>query len=994
MWIDMKRTLIFFVAGISLLSACRKEGPAEPSVPISVTFHVSAEQKADASKVHLTDVPEMLWDDDDSLAVFDGSGKNLFRLSARQGAEASFVGQVSGSAVSFAAVCPWSAAGNWSDGFVTVTIPSEQCVPDGMNADPAALLCVASATSENRQLSFRNLFSLIKVSIPSSAAGKVSSLVLRGKSGEKLAGTLSVKPGAVPVITPVSAVSSVTLRPASGGTFAAGDYFFAVIPVQFTAGFVIDMTRKDGCSASKETDKPLSLARNEGSNLADVVTGLNWTTTLSTREQLFAWNANYSSWTADDVVTLGADIDMGMQEWTPHTFRGTFDGRGHKLYHINVANVQYAGFFSDLYGTVSNLTLGTADGEVYDGSSLVRHETTTITGWSYVGSVAGRLLNPGSVSGVTNFVPIELGAGDTQKCCMGGIVGYSSSKAEWTFDACVNHGDISNLADASSVNTNVVGGIVSKCDAATGIRQCISDGRIIIDNPKVQWIGGIIGATNGFAAIDNSASGTFVIRLEDCTHSGSIELRRAYSPCVGGVTGLLCGADLLRCANTGSVTSSMASELKIGGIAGKFDKFNACTLTDCTNGSADDWQKGRLTYAAATGTAYAYMGGILGNAPSAATGALTLTRCNNYAELVTEHGYVRELGGISGRLNLSGCDFLMEDCHNYGTIRNNSAVEAGENTVAGLVANLTCKNAAAVSILNCSNEAPVRSDKPCSANGYLGGLVGTGNRVYLKNCVNKGAVTANAVRSSYMVGGIAAFLSAGTVEGCANSGDVYDKMTSYCSGKYRTVGGVLGRADKSSVVSGCTNTGAVSADFNTNNQLAAVGGIWADPRGGAVCRDNVNRGAVRATNVSSTSPHAFAGGIIGSDNETSGGAVVISGNVNEADIKAVTNSAAAKIGAGGLSGRLVMSDPAGIADNSVLSGSITCLSAGAAVSAADTGGPGAACGICELDGTWPITVGSSLTVEGKRYADVQSSVMSLSLWACPLNRGSITVTLQ
>ena len=204
-------------------------------------------------------------------------------------------------------------------------------------------------------------------------------------------------------------------------------------------------------------------------------------------------------------------------------------------------------------------------------------------------------------------------------------------------------------------------------------------------------------------------------------------------------------------------------------------------------------------------------------------------------------------------------------------------------------------------------------------------------------------------------------------------------------------GGGLGKLLSGSTVARCTNDGTVTLSTDAINGFA--GGILGVANG-TTLKYCVNRGAVRATNVSSTSPHAFAGGIIGSDNETSGGAVVISGNVNEADIKAVTNSAAAKIGAGGLSGRLVMSDPAGIADNSVLSGSITCLSAGAAVSAADTGGPGAACGICELDGTWPITVGSSLTVEGKRYADVQSSVMSLSLWACPLNSGSITVTLQ
>ncbi|MBQ9597436.1 MAG: hypothetical protein IJR34_04210 [Bacteroidales bacterium] len=978
-----KRIAWMFFCLPALFAACQKEVAEPEGDRVPAVFMAGMEPE---SKVSINTQASLRWQDEDSLAVFDGTGKNLFLLSENDGVSASFCGTVSSSASSYSDVYPYSAGLGLSSGKLTLTLPSEQYVPAGACADPRALVCVARTTSSAKSFAFRNVFGLVKVRVPSS--GAVTAIVLRGKNNEILSGRGTVTPNDAPEFTPVQGQNSVTLRPAVGETLAAGDYFLAVAPVTMTAGFSLDLVRVDGSTATKSSDKSLAIARNAGSNLDDIVTGVVWNTHILTREQLFAWNDNYSSWTANDVVTLDADIDMNMQTWTPHTFRGTFDGQGHKLYNISIENVTYAGLFSAVYGSVSNLVLGSSDGIRYDGRSRCFHETTTTTGWSYIGSVAARLMSGGSLRNIVNYMTLELGAGDTQKCCMGGIAGYCSSQVQWSFDGCRNEGAIRNLATTSSVVNNVVGGIVSKCDVATGLRGCTNKGTITIENPKVQWIGGIIGATNGYAAIDNTSSGTFVIRVEDCVNEGAIELLQAYSPCVGGIAGLLCGAEIIRCTNTGSIVSSAPSELKIGGIAGKFDKFNDCSLTDCTNGSPSNHSLGSLSYLAVGGTSYAYVGGILGNAPSAATGSLTMTGCRNYANLTTNHAYTRELGGIAGRLNLSGCSFSMTDCHNQGAIRNNAIEDVGENTVAGLVAYLLGK-ASACTIDHCSNGAGVSSNKPCITNGYLGGLVANGSKVVIQNSTNSGNVASEGAASSYMVGGIAGYLTNSTIQGCSNNAAVSDKMTAYCKDKYRTTGGILGRGQTSVRVEGCTNTGTVTGEFNTNNQLAAVAGIWGDPRGGCVCIGNVNKGAVVAANESTTNPYAFAGGVIGSDNESSGGAVTISGNINEANVTASTVKTAKMIGAGGLFGYLATSDPAGIsADNVSRSGAIHAVSADS-VPASTLGGAGAVCGVHKLESAWSCQVGMAVSVDGKTYSQVSETSLTLMPWICPLNSGGI-----
>ena len=68
------------------------------------------------SKVNLGSGLKPCWQDSDSLAVFDGSGRNLFIVSDNFGSSATFGGNVAEGATQFDAIYPYVAARSASAG--------------------------------------------------------------------------------------------------------------------------------------------------------------------------------------------------------------------------------------------------------------------------------------------------------------------------------------------------------------------------------------------------------------------------------------------------------------------------------------------------------------------------------------------------------------------------------------------------------------------------------------------------------------------------------------------------------------------------------------------------------------------------------------------------------------------------------------------------------------------------------------------------------------
>lgn len=132
-----------------------------------------------------------------------------------------------------------------------------------------------------------------------------------------------------------------------------------------------------------------------------------------------------------------------------------------------------------------------------------------------------------------------------------------------------------------------------------------------------------------------------------------------------------------------------------------------------------------------------------------------------------------------------------------------------------------------VDIINCTNAADVKANKPNSA--FVGGIVGLAwENVTIKNCTNTGDVI-----GYDCVGGIAGYLSSGCkIEDSKNSGNI--------TASHGNVGGVAGIINNKAEASGVTNTGKIHGE-------TYVGGIAGSNYGKLT--DAVNKGEVIGVDV-------------------------------------------------------------------------------------------------------------------------------------------------
>ena len=141
---------------------------------------------------------------------------------------------------------------------------------------------------------------------------------------------------------------------------------------------------------------------------------------------------------------LYTDIEINRTNWEPRYLKGTFDGGNHTISGTMTINTSdgYAGLFSEVLGTVSNLIMDV-------------NMTATGNGIAcYTGSIAG-LLHGGTIENCKNYGNIK--ASDTTAQydnCTGGIVGYVQGG---TIEDCTNTGVIKGGSGSIFV---YVGGIV------------------------------------------------------------------------------------------------------------------------------------------------------------------------------------------------------------------------------------------------------------------------------------------------------------------------------------------------------------------------------------------------------------------------------------------------------------------------------------------------------------------------------------------------------
>lgn len=252
----MKIRNFFFAAALVVLAAsCVKENAPESSEKITVNYVPMEFTSSVETKTVLAE-GKVNWLGGDQISIFDNSAtpqNNIFETTG----DGSFTGQVPEDASEFYALYPYREASSLTDGAISINLPAEQNAVVGSFADDLAIM-VAKADGQGK-LAFKNVCSHIKFTLAEDLTD-VKSITLMGNKAEILAGPATVDMSeADPKITVSinnAAQAYVTLRNSDGTPLTPGDYYFTVLPVNFTEGFTVILSKTDGTQVAKKTTKP------------------------------------------------------------------------------------------------------------------------------------------------------------------------------------------------------------------------------------------------------------------------------------------------------------------------------------------------------------------------------------------------------------------------------------------------------------------------------------------------------------------------------------------------------------------------------------------------------------------------------------------------------------------------------------------------------------------------------------------------------------------
>ena len=253
----------------------------EESKLIPMTFTATQESNA-GTRAALSTGNSVVWQTDDKISVFDGTGAEGNHEFALTGdvKEGKFSGNASPDATKFTAVYPYTSGATLeSDGRVSgITLPAEQTAT--LNSfDPKAALMMAVSTEENKnKLDFKNAVSLVKVTTEFAC----KQIVLSSNEDIAGTGTLNWKYIDIPSITFTSNQSkTVTLKPATvGGVIAAGTYYIAICP-HTSNGFSISFINSDDTKAYTRTSTGENkFNRSKIKNLGTFAESSQWTSTI------------------------------------------------------------------------------------------------------------------------------------------------------------------------------------------------------------------------------------------------------------------------------------------------------------------------------------------------------------------------------------------------------------------------------------------------------------------------------------------------------------------------------------------------------------------------------------------------------------------------------------------------------------------------------------------------------------------------------------------
>ena len=257
----MKRFL-YIIPILLLTAACNKEGGSERVVE---TLSVSS---PDATRVHLVDGVNAVWNSGDKVSVFYNGGVNeCWEYTGNDGA---FKGSISHEGNTwrigngrFTALYPYDSNASISGEVLSTTVPAVQ------EWDPSSYgwaLLVSSTDDASLQFSYACAF--VRLSL--SGLGKIRSVSLKGGNSEPLAGpvTVDISGSSLQTAYGSGATKEITVKKADNSVLASlgtseTDLWFGLLPGTFDKGLVLTVTLESGNTEDVHVSGPSVLKAGE-----------------------------------------------------------------------------------------------------------------------------------------------------------------------------------------------------------------------------------------------------------------------------------------------------------------------------------------------------------------------------------------------------------------------------------------------------------------------------------------------------------------------------------------------------------------------------------------------------------------------------------------------------------------------------------------------------------------------------------------------------------
>ena len=799
-----------------------EQTPADSLVADS-TFFVALHEGVNFTKTTLNSnlVPEWVVGDAIGVTTAESSNVKCNLMSAEEGKFGA--DGVKGSAP-FYAVYPYAETNTFDGSVLSATVPSEQKISAGQCVAPGAL--VAGCVSLTNALSFKNCVSLMQLQIP---AGIKKVVVESLGENEYLTGnfTMDMSEAELVAVLPENGAglsTSVTIVPGED-TFDAGIYYIAVLPTSLS-GVKMTFTNSSDETVTVEKEAEVLLARSNGINFGNF-----FVYEISTPEDLCNWANSKGKFTAWDVVTLKADIDMSNHaaEYVEAVnFEGTFNGNGKTITGLTTP------LFANLYGSVNNLTLNsnityTGVTKKMPGHNQVvgilahiaynsKHSDAKISKVTTKGSITVEMAKDftnyfgvaglvGGCNGVVvedceNQAAVEVkslnlvvaegddatAAANVNRILAAGIVAQTKGNTT-AVQNCKNSGSVKIGEGVTTISQSIAAGVAAYADSNVTYTGCSNTGNITNSaaDAKVYFTGGVLGTLGVYGDYNGASSAAWKGTFTNCSNSGTIvdndRCATAVDHNVGGVVGYACinGVTLDGLSNAGPVelSSSLSAIASTGGLIGKIQQYNPSILQNCTNETT-----GTVTVNSQCVSLYA--AGVLAFKNSQTNreeykAHITILNCSNKGNIINNGTGSTDIriGGIAGQLTyaatfgkLNGSS-VSDGCSNSGSIISSSS-QTASTRIGGILAQ---SGNLGVNVYDCKNTGNISFESSATvAELYIGGVGGIlGTTPVLDGCSSNCTITkAGDITKAYGAALIARSSSASTtIKNCSVAGTVF-----------------------------------------------------------------------------------------------------------------------------------------------------------------------------------------------------------------------------